>query len=250
MVRLDKRRLVILLILVFSLISLISASTYSLQFDQNGNNVVTSEIFNGKSLGSTIDSASLDRSGNQLYFVKRIKFNQSFSEVQIKFNLDKGVVVKDSLIFPAGYTIETNGEIISINWNLKNVMSGQDFAMFITLEDTKTSFNIFYAILAMLILVLIGFFIYKQSRKKPAVKIIKVKEKVITKKEDYDYLLDTEKNIIEQLKKADRNEMWQKQLLLNTGFSKAKLSRLIKNLETRNLVKKIPFGNTNKVRLK
>jgi len=43
--------------------------------------------------------------------------------------------------------------------------------------------------------------------------------------------------------------MWQKQLQLKTGFSKAKLSRVIRNLESRSLVKKIPFGNANKIRL-
>jgi uncharacterized membrane protein len=63
-------------------------------------------------------------------------------------------------------------------------------------------------------------------------------------------LLDTEKKVIEELKKADRNELWQKQIQNLTGFSKAKVSRLIRDLETRGLVKKIIFGNTNKIRLK
>jgi len=79
----------------------------------------------------------------------------------------------------------------------------------------------------------------------------KIKHKPSKKEEqEYDYLLDTEKKIIEELKKADRNELWQKQIQNSTGFSKAKLSRLIRNLESRNLIVKIPFGNTNKIKLK
>jgi uncharacterized membrane protein len=44
--------------------------------------------------------------------------------------------------------------------------------------------------------------------------------------------------------------LWQKQIQNSTGFSKAKVSRLVRNLESRGLVKKIPFGNTNKIRLR
>ena len=80
----------------------------------------------------------------------------------------------------------------------------------------------------------------------------KTKKEVNGTKEspEYNYLLDTEKNIIEELKKADRNELWQRQIQSSTGFSKAKVSRLIRKLESRGLITKIPFGNTNKIRLK
>jgi len=63
------------------------------------------------------------------------------------------------------------------------------------------------------------------------------------------HLIESEKKVIEELKKADRNEMWQKQIQTSTGFSKAKLSRVIRNLEARKLVRKIPMGNTNKISL-
>jgi uncharacterized membrane protein len=91
------------------------------------------------------------------------------------------------------------------------------------------------------------------KRKKVLIKKVgKIKKGKIKEKEsnDYNYLLDTEKKIIDELKKANRNELWQKQIQSSTEFSKAKVSRLIRNLEARGLIIKIPFGNTNKIRLK
>jgi uncharacterized membrane protein len=64
------------------------------------------------------------------------------------------------------------------------------------------------------------------------------------------HLIESEKKVIDELKKSENNEIWQKQLLTKTEFSKAKLSRIIKNLEKRDLVRKVPIGNTNKVVLK
>jgi len=239
-------------LILFLAISLVSASSYSIEFNQVQDKVIVKEAIDGKLFDNYTDSKILDKSGNQLYFVKRIKFNQSFSEVQIKLNLDKGIVVKDNLVFPAGYNIESDGQTISIVWNIQDVVSGQDFAMFVTLEDTKVNYSLAYWIMGIVILAIIGFFVYKKFVKKEKKKIVKVQEKTSNKKdkEDYNYLLDTEKKVIEELKKADRNELWQKQIQNITGFSKAKVSRLIRNLEARGLIRKIPFGNTNKIRLK
>ncbi len=62
--------------------------------------------------------------------------------------------------------------------------------------------------------------------------------------------IEDERKVVELLKKAPNNEAWQKTLLLETKFSKAKMSRIIKNLETRHVVVKTGFGNTNKITLK
>lgn len=241
---------------IFLAITLVSASSYSIEFNQIGNSILVKETMNGKIASNYTDNSLLEKASSQLYFVKRVKFNESFNEAQIRLNLEKGVIVKDELVFPSDYVIESNGEIISITWNLKNITIGQDFAMFVTLEDTKTHSNVSYWIFGIVfIIIILGviLLIYQKSRKKEKSKITRVRQKNKTKKsnkEDYDYLLDTEKRVIEELKKANRNELWQKQIQNITGYSKAKVSRLVRNLESRNLITKIPFGNTNKIRLK
>lgn len=251
MVKLNKINIISILILTLSLVHIASASSYSIDFTQVADKIVIKEIINNRSLEAYVDLGLLDRSSNILYFVKRINFNQDYTQVQVKLNLDKGVIINKEMIFPTGYDIETDGQTISIVWNLKNVILGQDFAIFVTMEDTKNNYNILYWILSLIVIIFIAFFIYKKLEKKEKIKILNVKSNEKKKEnEDYNYLLDTEKKVIEELKKADRNEMWQKQIQNITGYSKAKVSRLVRNLESRNLVKKIPFGNTNKIRLK
>ncbi len=62
--------------------------------------------------------------------------------------------------------------------------------------------------------------------------------------------VEEEQKVVELLKKAENQELWQKQLLQETGLSKVKLSRLLRNLEERGVVTKQIFGNTNKIALK
>lgn len=238
----------------FLAITLVSANSYSIEFTQVNDKIVVKEMINEKSIGSYVDQDLLDKSADSLYFVKKIIFNQSFDNVKLKFNLDTGVIIKDNLIFPAGYSLESNGQIITAVWNLKNVVDGQTFAVFITLEDTKWSSNWIYWLAGILVIIAVGAFVYWLDKKAKIKKIKADKSKPHSKKKkiqsEYDYLLDTEKKVIEELKKADRHELWQKQIQDSTGFSKAKVSRLIRNLESRGLIVKIPFGNTNKIRLK
>lgn len=69
-----------------------------------------------------------------------------------------------------------------------------------------------------------------------------------TVKDDISSLLLTpeERAIINELKKAN-GELNQNQLVKKTGFSKVKVHRALVRLETRKIVKKYPYGLTNKV---
>lgn len=248
------------ILLMFSLImtfSLISASTYSIEFTQVGDKIVVKEIINGIEQESYVDNDILNIQGSNIYFIKKIIFPANFTESLIKLNLDSGVIVNDDEIFPADYKVETDGKIISISWYTYNVSTQKNLALYVSLLDTKkvmTLPEVILRILAGLFILVMMVIVYraiknKRITSKPEKRENKPIKKEI-KKDVYDYLLDTEKKVIEELKKADRNELWQKQIQNTTGFSKAKVSRLIRNLEARGLIVKIPFGNTNKIRLK
>jgi uncharacterized membrane protein len=62
-------------------------------------------------------------------------------------------------------------------------------------------------------------------------------------------LIDAEQIVVSILKKAKQHQLWQKQILIASKLSKAKLSRTLRNLEQRGVIKKEPFGNTNKITL-
>jgi uncharacterized membrane protein len=61
-------------------------------------------------------------------------------------------------------------------------------------------------------------------------------------------LIDNEQKIVNFLK--ENGEVWQKQIQQATTFSKAKVSRILRNLEERGVITKTIYGNTNKISLK
>ena len=250
-----KLKAAISIFIIAIMCSLISAADYSIEFDQVGDKAIVKETVNGIKQASYVDSGIIEKSGSSYYFIKRLVFPRSFDNAEITINLDTGVIVSDMGAFPASYKTQSDGQIISLVWNLENVKENQTMAIFANLENTKYSYVWIYWALGIAAVTAIIFFDYKKFGRKEKARVIRAKTRAKKpEKEKYDekleYLLDTEKKVIELLKKADRNELWQKQIQDSTGFSKAKVSRLVRNLESRGLVAKIPFGNTNKVRLK
>lgn len=46
---------------------------------------------------------------------------------------------------------------------------------------------------------------------------------------------------------SEKGEILQSELVLESGFTKVKISRLLKKLERKSLIKRKPYGNTNKI---
>lgn len=200
---------------------------------------------------SYITNENLEKVKGNYYFVDKLEFGFDVKELEVKFVLDEGFVVNNEDIFPKPVSIETDGRIISIFWKFEDFKKGESIPMFVVLTDINQDFNL-YLILAVVfvILIIIYFNIFRRGRMKLVGTEQKKRQRRERKPEIEEHLLESEKAVLDELKKADRHELWQKQLQLATGFSKAKLSRVVRNLEARNLIKKIPFGNTNKIRLK
>jgi uncharacterized membrane protein len=229
-----------LVIFLFGLGLVNASGNYFKEIDQVGNKLVVRENISGN-YSSYVLSSGLEKTSEGYIFLDKLNFNQSYDSVQIKLNLEKGLLINNYEAYPTGYLLETDGQTISLVWNLERVSSGSDFAIFVNLEDTNKSSllrNIFIG-LVMVLFVFIGFLFYKKY----------FKSKRLNKKIEK-YLLDSEKKVLNELEKAEGKELWQKQIQLKTNFSKAKLSRVIRNLESRNLIEKIPLGNTNKIKLR
>ena len=73
-------------------------------------------------------------------------------------------------------------------------------------------------------------------------------KELVSMKENISTLLLTpeEKTVIEELKKAG-GELNQNQIVKKTGLSKVKVHRALVRLEVRKIVKKYPYGLTNKI---
>jgi hypothetical protein len=212
------------------------ANDYSIEFMQDGGNLFVSEQ-NGDKITNFTISDGLDRTSEGYYFIKRLKAVDNFSNFIVTLRLDAGMIANTNNIFPIGYDIKSDGQTIAFVWNYSNVKSGDDFAYFVEIENKNDSLGygwIYFGFV--IVLVVAGFFVFRH---------LKNRTKDVDK-----YLLDDERKVIQLLNQAEWKGMWQKNIQNSLGFSKAKLSRMIRNLESRGLIEKIPIGNTNKVRLK
>lgn len=94
----------------------------------------------------------------------------------------------------------------------------------------------------------------KKKSKRPSKKEVKVESEPETKVPAIEPIvpkfIENEQKVVDLLTAAPENELWQKQILQETQFSKAKLSRVIRNLEQRGVLTKTIYGNTNKISLR
>lgn len=228
----------IIMVIAFALINSVLASSYKIEFNQITNKLEVNEFRDNIKILNYSTQEGLSKVKDEYYFIKEIRFDRDYDSAEVSLILDQGVTIKEDNVYPKNYVLETDGSNIIVKWNFQNVRLGESVALFIIMEDSSASFSkivrivIIIVVLAILFLILSYLFI---SRK-------------IKKKDNFDkHLMENEKKVILELKKADKNELWQKQLQLKTGFSKAKLSRIVRDLESRGLISKIPFGNTNKI---
>jgi hypothetical protein len=236
-----KSPLVLLVIaLVLSLVGLASfalANSYSLEFNQVNDKIVVRESLNGINSSSN-DLGLLEETKIGYLFLKKIVFPADFDKAAIRLNLDNGYVIGEDGAYPSDYKIETDGQTISLVWSLENVKASEPVAVFVNIRNLQKGYSWIWFVVGFIILaVLVYFFIIFSVKKR--------KTKNLDK-----HLLDEERKLLEELRKADRNEMWQKNIQQKLELSKAKTSRLIRNLESRKLIEKISFGNTNKIVLK
>lgn len=173
----------------------------------------------------------LEEIGNKYYLSFSVN-NVSASRLFVDFFVSEESSIDRQLTFPKNFIVSANSDKEILSWVIDNPQAQKDFLIVL---DKKSSGNylLYYLMLLVLVIILVSFYFIVKFRKNKQ-----------------DFLLDTEKKVIDTLKKADRHEMWQRKIQEITGFSKAKLSRLIRNLESCGLIEKIPMGNTNKVRLK
>lgn len=170
-----------------------------------------------------------DSFGDLYYFLISAGIKKNISKVFVDLFLDKNFIFNKELSNPKRFEIITYGDSQIISWKFDDFSRGE---LLLALEkQEKTNF---YYLLAAVILVIIfaGVIILLRS-----------------KRSKNEHLLPDEAKVIEILRGSEKRESWQRKIQEETGFSKAKLSRIIRNLVARELVEKIPIGNTNKVRL-
>lgn len=189
----------------------------------------------------------IEKTSKGFYFVFSFPFN--ISEVEVY--LPEGAKLSENkLIFPEGQKISSDGYNIILEWNNFNKDE-----ILISYEFVKENNSLLYFVLIVLILGILFLFpknIKKIFRKKRKNEIKKDKEKIETKDELKDLtknLFEDEKRIVRYLYNKKDNESWTKEIIRDLGISKVKLSRKLRSLEQKEVIKRIPYGNENRIRL-
>ena len=76
------------------------------------------------------------------------------------------------------------------------------------------------------------------------------KEKKELKSNVVNEMLLPEEKLLTQLLEENNGELTQKELVTRSGLNKLKVSRVIKRLESLNIIEKFPYGMTNNIKLK
>ncbi|MBI5398258.1 hypothetical protein HZB03_02230 [Candidatus Woesearchaeota archaeon] len=195
-------------------------------------------------------------------------------ELFVKASLPQNAVLQQSIdkseesapaVFPKPTKLETNGRIIDVVWESKDVKEGQDFPFLVRYTfPGERRIKIAYTVVGVLF-ILVGVLLYfifdkikmpaKTAQNKKARKKAGLEKKEKKEKKNHDdfkiekHLKEDEEQIVTILKQRD-GQCEQGTIRVITGFSKAKLSGLLKELEARNVVHKEPRGKKNVVFLK
>jgi len=178
------------------------------------------------------------------YLVQKTLFPFDTEDFKMKVILPESAVLDNPESAYPSPKITSNGVNIILEWEKSGLKKGDSFAVFVIFK--KASKYNWFAIGLIVAIIIAAAFTTLRSIKRT--KIGKPKDKTRKKTEPEElHLLESESAVMSALKRLG-GEAWQKQLQIQTGFSKAKLSRVIRDLEARKLIRKIPLGNTNKIK--
>ncbi|PIN74711.1 hypothetical protein COV18_05825 [Candidatus Woesearchaeota archaeon CG10_big_fil_rev_8_21_14_0_10_37_12] len=186
-------------------------------------------------------------------YVDELPYTANSQKVELQ--LPVGYVIpretgKDERFYinPKPEGVHSDGQRIILTWRQKGQMLSIS-VLTKKLTTLSTGWIAFFILLAIVLAAIVAFFVLRTDHKKIQKKSEqKIKPKQKPKEEVIPGLMEAEQKVVDILK--EKGEIWQKQLLQETGFSKAKLSRTIRNLEQREVVTRTIYGNANKISLK
>ena len=190
---------------------------------------------------STVISVSYDEfdkiSEKNGYLLYRGSFKmpydvRSFSCL-VKIPEGYGLLQTDDAYSPTGATLGSDGRRSILVWNMENLAKNQDFEASVAYETMFGSNYSFLIVPGIIIIFLIGIIIFLKKRH---IKII------------LPILKSDEKKVFEAVAKLGSGTR-QKKIVEESGYSKAKVSKVLKNLQERGILRLERIGRTNKVHI-
>lgn len=189
---------------------------------------------------------SVKRLGDKNRFSVNYGISLPVEEMFVKVKLPENSVLAEQIVnqsfFPHdGKTLLGDGNRLMIYWERNNITAGDNlqYSIMYASESSALPNAVIYGIAAVIIIFMIAVAVYvkKESSKK---------EREVVKS-----VLNTDENTIVNLLMSKGGSSVQKALVRETDFSKAKVSRIIKNLKQRGVVDIEPVsGRENRIILK
>ena len=168
--------------------------------------------------------------------------------------LKEPITDRDGSVYPTPDAASTDGRSLIFVWERENLKEGDAVSIFAMYKE-KMNYKPIVAVLVIVIIALAAYAFFgktrvKKSAKKPQKKPKTEKaKKPKTEPKILEHLKEDEKQIVRVLKQRN-GQCEQGTLRIVTNFSKAHLSRLLSELEARNIVFKEKRGKKNLVFLK
>jgi uncharacterized membrane protein len=199
-------------------------------------------------------------------FLASIPVKHNISIMSVMLVLEEGTSImreksdgiSSASVFPIPDEITSDGQSIILNWEMNDVEKGEDMPIYVRIKREKSRWS-YIAIVAVL-LVLAWAALKKQGGPKKAKEEKQEEEPEKPEKIEIPDEIEKEPAFIKNLKEDEQQvvrvlllkegKCEQGTLRVATDFSKAKLSRLLSELEARNIVYKEKRGKKNLIFLK
>jgi len=184
------------------------------------------------------------RQGNITYFSFDIPILWNTDKIYVTVKLPDGMYLTDRVLLPvspSGAEKKIEGKRIIISWSFANKNPGDVIPIRIYYESLFPQplierFDYRWIIVPIFILIIGLIIIYKKLPKKT--------ELVLS------VLNESERMIIDVIRKEGKEKVDQRKIVSSSGFSKAKVSRIIQGLQGRGVVDVERMGRKNRVSLK
>ena len=175
---------------------------------------------------------------NKFYFNSQFVFYDNITRITGLVTLPMGMVVANlsNSIYPTNGVTISNGRNIMIFWEMSDVSPMQPINFQVIYESTGKFVGIWQLLTVSGIVAFTTLTLVYRRIKKP-------EEIVLSVLDEY------ERKVLEVIKSAG-GKIRQKKVVLATNFSKAKVSRVVKNLVNRGLIETERRGRTNILKLK
>ena len=193
-------------------------------------------------------SSGVQRIKNHYLFSASYNIPVSVDDIVIKLQLPENAALIE--VFPDNPSTASYNNTITLLWDKEDLTNDDlSFSVKYSIPVLSEEFYMFFiiTITLIIIIVMISMILYvrRGSKKTPT----KDEERVDPVKVVASVLREDEKKIIDVLEKHE-GKVIQKVLVRETDFSKAKVSRLVKNLKERGIINVEPIGRTTKVSMK